>query len=151
MLCGTWNVPWCYDTYPAFTPSIINHHLADTRQYNNIRQEGRSTNLPAYLSWILLNIWIQTHILHTPRPLFATTLLCWEKGGWDCFTRKAVALLETTGGLPAWSFNNVHWTDGWATCRTKMHMYSVLHLKLNMLSVNNYLCGSITILLKQSV
>lgn len=120
------NVPG--SIYPAFISCIINHHLADTGQYNNIRQRRQRTALPLSFMNTTLNFNTNTH---TPILFFAfphPPLL--GKGG-DCYTRKAVAvcLLETTGALPALSFNNVEWTDACqnetATCRKRMSMYFI--------------------------
>lgn len=86
-------------------------------------------------------IWIQTNVhTHTYTSPFAShqPLLLGIRG--RQFYQEGcgnVCLLETTGSLPAPLFNITGWTDWYqnerVTCRRKKSMYSISHLKWNML------------------
>lgn len=128
----TWYCPhWWADIYTVFPSCIIPQHLPDRRQCNNIRRGGKqSTTLPVSL-YLSTNIHTYIDMVHThTTPWLPTTLLCWETGGLLYQESSgSVRLLETTGRLPAPSFNNVKWTDGCqnetTTCGRKMNVYSI--------------------------
>lgn len=80
--------------------------LLNVRQYNRLRQQLHTPASIPHAHYLELKQ-THTHATHVHQPSLPTTLLCWEKG-WLLYqeTSCSVCLLETTGALPARSFNN---------------------------------------------